>query len=49
MYENVCAECGKPFETDDEDARFCHECWVKLVGEYIALDSDDDPADSQPD
>ena len=46
-YENVCIECGQPFESEDEDARYCAECWQKVVGEFIALDSDDEPTDSQ--
>ena len=34
MEENrLRGECGKPFETDDEYATICPDCWKKLVGE----------------
>lgn len=29
MSENICEECGKPFETPDEEAMLCPECWEK--------------------
>lgn len=31
MIEKVCDECGKPFETIDEEMKFCQECWQKKV------------------
>lgn len=30
-YENICAECGKPFKTYDEDMNYCGDCWDKVV------------------
>lgn len=30
-YENVCSECGKPFETNDEEATICFDCWEKIA------------------
>lgn len=31
MFEAICQECSKPFETPDEDAEYCPDCWAKLV------------------
>lgn len=39
-YENICIECGKPFTTTDEDMNYCNECWTKVVGKFIELDSE---------
>lgn len=33
--QNVCEECGKPFETDDEYATVCPNCWEEMVGESL--------------
>ena len=34
--QNVCEECGKPFETDDDEyATICPDCWEKMVGESL--------------
>lgn len=30
-YEIICEECGKPFESEDEEATLCPECWEKIV------------------
>ena len=32
-YELVCEECGKPFESVDEEATLCPECWGALISE----------------
>lgn len=31
MIEKICDECGKPFETIDEEATVCMECWTKMI------------------
>jgi DNA-directed RNA polymerase subunit RPC12/RpoP len=30
-YENICTECSKPFETKEQEATICPECWNKLI------------------
>lgn len=30
-YEIICEECGKAFESNDEAATVCPECWEKLI------------------
>lgn len=30
-FECICSECSKAFESDDEDATLCPECWNKVV------------------
>ncbi len=30
-YEIVCENCGKVFESDDEMATLCNDCWIKIV------------------
>lgn len=30
-YEIICDECGTAFESDDEAATVCSECWEKLI------------------
>lgn len=32
IYEIICDECSKSFESEDIDATICNECWEKLVG-----------------
>ena len=31
-FENICEECGTPFESTDEEATLCSSCWEKIVG-----------------
>lgn len=31
-FECICDECGTPFESVDEEATLCSECWEKVVG-----------------
>ena len=31
MSQNICNECGKPFETSDLDQKICKDCWEKIV------------------
>lgn len=31
MFENVCTECGKTFETDDANTELCMPCWEELI------------------
>lgn len=31
MIEQICEECSQPFETIDEEATLCPECWSKLI------------------
>lgn len=41
-YEIICEECGKPFDSVDEEATFCPECWEKIVsleGEGLGEDA----------
>ena len=38
-FEIVCDECSKTFESTDEDATLCSECWRKIVlGEGVGED-----------
>ena len=30
-YEIICEECGKSFESTDEEATLCMECWEKII------------------
>ena len=30
-YEIICSECGKTFESIDEEATLCPECWEKII------------------
>lgn len=30
-YEIICEECGKPFESVDEEATLCPECWQSII------------------
>lgn len=30
-YEIICSECGKTFESEDEEATLCNECWEKII------------------
>lgn len=30
-YEIICEECGNTFESNDEEATLCPECWKKIV------------------
>lgn len=30
-YECVCENCGNVFESNDEDATLCPDCWNKIV------------------
>lgn len=30
-YELVCNECGKPFDSVDEEATLCPKCWNDIV------------------
>lgn len=32
IYEIVCDECSKNFESEDINATICEDCWKKLVG-----------------
>lgn len=32
-FEIVCDECSKTFESMDEDATLCPECWRALISE----------------
>lgn len=34
-YEVICHECGKNFMTDDEDEKFCVDCWTKVITKII--------------
>lgn len=31
-FEIICDECSQPFESADEEATLCPDCWCKLVG-----------------
>lgn len=31
IFEVVCSECSKTFETADVNAEICDECWNKLI------------------
>lgn len=31
MIEKICDECSKPFETIDDEATMCPECWQKAI------------------
>lgn len=31
IFENVCQECSKVFETKDVNEEICQECWAKSV------------------
>lgn len=31
--ERVCTECSKVFETTEEEATLCPDCWERIVGE----------------
>ena len=31
-FEIICEECSKPFESVDEEATLCPECWERIVG-----------------
>lgn len=30
-FEIICEECGKSFESEDEEATLCPDCWKKIV------------------
>ena len=41
-YEIICEECGKSFESEDEEVTLCPECWEKIVsleGEGLGEDA----------
>lgn len=39
-YENICASCGKPFLTTDEDENYCFNCWREaMIFEYKGKDN----------
>lgn len=41
-YEIICEECGKSFESEDEEATLCSDCWTKIVsleGEGLGKDA----------
>ena len=40
-YENICAECGKPFKTYDEDMNYCGDCWGKVVLKGMEFDTEE--------
>lgn len=35
IFELVCQECSKTFESTDVNAEICMDCWEKLVGENL--------------
>lgn len=32
IFELVCQECSKTFESTDVNAEICEDCWKKIVG-----------------
>jgi len=41
-FEIICEECGKSFESEDEEATLCPDCWEKTVfleGEGLGEDA----------
>lgn len=32
VYECVCQECSKTFESEDLNAEICVDCWERLIG-----------------
>lgn len=32
IFELVCQECSKTFESTDVNAEICKDCWEKLIG-----------------
>lgn len=32
VFEIVCSECSKLFESEDVNAEVCPDCWEKIVG-----------------
>ena len=35
IYELICDECSKTFDSEDINATICDDCWKKLVGENL--------------
>ena len=31
VFECICNECSKTFETDDVNAEICDSCWAKVI------------------
>lgn len=37
IFELVCQECSKIFESTDVNAEICLDCWENLVGEKVDM------------
>lgn len=35
LFELICDECSKPFESNDSNAEICPDCWEKLLGKEL--------------